>query len=97
MQAPEDEELFDLILKRHLLPKTVSANLYRSLVEFILSKQNVGRESVPYYLQLQTIVNQLLEAGYQAEAGSLFMQYKGTHRALRTFDAAFSVLTRLFY
>jgi hypothetical protein len=97
VQAPEDEELFDLVLKRHLLPKTVTANLYRPLVDFILSKQSVDGESVPYYLQLQTVVNQLLEAGYQAEAGSLFMQYKGTHRALRTFDAAFSILTRLFY
>jgi len=79
------------------MPKTVTTTLYPSLVEFILSNQNTDADSVPYYLQVQTVVNQLLEAGYQVEAGSLFMQFKGTHRALRTFDSAFSILTRLFY
>lgn len=96
LQASEDDELFLLILKRHLVPQTVSTGLYRPLVEFILSNQNIEPDSVPYYLQVPTIVNQLQEAGYQVEAGSMLMQYRGTHSALRTFDAAFSILSRLF-
>jgi hypothetical protein len=85
------------MLKCHLVPKAVKTTLYPPLVEFILSNQSTNADSVPYYLQVQTVVNQLLEDGYQVEAGSLFMQFKGTHRALRTFDTSFSIVTRLFH
>jgi len=98
----EDVDLFTLVLKRHLVPGTVDTPLYPRLIDFILTSQATGSAdedgatSVPYYLQIETIVNQLLEAGHQAEAGTLLMQHRATHRALRTFDAAFSIISRLF-
>jgi len=65
-------------------------------VDHILASQAIEDGTVPYYLQVETIVNQLLEAGYQAEAGTLLMQHRATHGGLRTFDAAFSIVSRLF-
>jgi len=84
------------VLKRHLLPNTVNSCLYPRLVDHVLTSQSVEAGTVPYYLQVETVVNQLLEAGHQAEAGTLLMQHRATHAGLRTFDAAFSIISRLF-
>jgi len=62
----------------------------------VLASQTVEAGTVPYYLQVETVVNQLLEAGHRAEAGSLLMQHRATHTGLRTFDTAFSIISRLF-
>jgi len=84
------------VLKRHLLPNAISSCLYPRLVDHVLASQTIEAGTVPYYLQVETVVNQLLEAGHQAEAGTLLMQHRATHSRLRTFDAAFSVISRLF-
>ena len=84
------------MLKRHLLPNAVSSCLYPHLVDHVLASQAVEAGTVPYYLQVETVVNQLLEAGHLAEAGTLLMQHRATHTGLRTFDTAFSVISRLF-
>jgi len=96
LQVCDDKELFTLVLKRHLLPRAVSSCLYPQLVDHILASQAVEAGTVPYYLQIETVVNQLLEAGHQMEAGTLLMQHRATHSGLSTFDAAFSIISRLF-
>jgi len=96
-QNVDDDELFNLILKCHLLPNTVPTAIFPKLVEFVLMNQQADASlPTPYHLEIETVVNQLQEAGYQCEAGTMLMQHRSTHRSLRTFDAAFSVLTRLF-
>jgi len=95
-QVADDVEWFTLVLQRHLLPSTVSSCLYPRLVDHILASQAVEAGTVPHYLRVETIVNQLLEAGHPAEAGTLLMQHRATHTGLRTFDGAFSIVSRLF-
>ena len=92
----DDKELFTLVLKRNLLPDAVNSSLYPHLVDHILISQAVEAGTVPCYLQVEAVVNQLLEAGHQVEAGTLLMQHRATHTELRTFDAAFSIISRLF-
>ena len=84
------------MLKRHLLSNAVGSCLYLHLVDHILASQTVEDGTVPYYLQVETVVNQLLEAGHRAEAGTLLMQHRATHTGLQTFDAAFSIVSLLF-
>jgi hypothetical protein len=93
----EDEELFDLILKNHLTPSTVSTAIFCKLTDYVLMSQQTDESVVtPHYLHIETVVSEVQEAGYQAEAGSVFMRHRSTHRNLRTFDAAFSILSCLF-
>ena len=96
VQIKEDDELLTLILKRHLVPNVIATSVYPKIIDYLLANQSTNKDETPYHLQIETIVNQLQHAGYQSEGGSLLMLYKSTHRSLRTFDAAFSVLTRLF-
>ena len=95
-QNVEDDALFDLVLQRHLLPLTVSAPIFPRLGDFLLIGQQADESETPAHLRIETAVNELQEAGYQAEAGTLLMRHRATHPALRTFDAAYSVLARLF-
>ena len=92
----DDTELFSLLLKRRLLPNAVDTCLYPRLVDHILVNQSVEAGTVPPYLQVEGVVNQLLEAGHQVEAGTLLMQHRATHAGLRTFDAAFGIISRIF-
>jgi len=92
----DDTELFILVIRRRLLPNAVNSYLYPRLVDHILANQADEAGTVPYYLQVEAVVNQLLEAGHQVEAGTLLMQHRATHTGLRTFDAAFGIISRLF-
>lgn len=92
----DDTELFTLVLKCRLLPSVVSSSLYPHLVDHILVSQAVDAGTVPCYLQVEAVVNQLLEAGHQVEAGTLLMQHRAMHTGLRTFDTAFGIISRLF-
>jgi len=96
LQIADDVELFTLVLGHHLSPNVVNTCLYPRLVDHILASQAVEAGTVPHYLQVETIANQLLEAGHHAEAGTLLMQHRATHTGLRTFDTAFSIVSRLF-
>lgn len=96
-QSVEDEELFTLILKRHLITAVFATAFYPRLVEHILCSQCTEDSQTPDYVRLGSIAKEMQDAGYQAEAGTLVMQFRSTHRSLRTFDAAFSILSRLFH
>lgn len=84
------------MLRHNLSPNAVNSCLYPHLVDHILASQAIEAGTVPYYLQVETIANQLLEAGHHAEAGTLLMHHRATHTGLRTFDTAFSIVSRLF-
>ncbi len=73
----------------------VNTAYYPSLVTYILANQVPGEEP-PYYLSVEEIANQLSDQGYESEAGSLLMQQRGMHPALRTFDGAINILSKWF-
>ena len=94
-QGTDDDELCHLVLQNHLVAHLVNTPYYSILVKYVISKQTPGEEML-YFLNVETIANQLQEQGYDAEAGSLMLQYRGTHPAMRTFDMALGVLSRWF-
>lgn len=69
---------------------------YASLVDYILGNQCTDSSETPDYIRVDSIARQMQEAGYQIEAGTLVMQFRSTHRSLRTFDTAFSIVSNLF-
>lgn len=66
--------------------KCISTAFYPRLIDHLLAKQGEGGWDV------EEIAKQLKEAGFNAEAGSLLMSYRGTHPALRTFTTALQAI-----
>lgn len=79
-----DQELLSLLLEAKLLVKCLSTPFYPRLVEHLLASPQPGRWDP------EQLARQLWEAGHEAEAGSLLLAVRGTHRALRTFSMALS-------
>ncbi|KAF1512359.1 Neuroblastoma-amplified sequence, partial [Eudyptula albosignata] len=77
-----DAEILSLLLNAKLVVKCVSTAFYPRLIDHLLANQGEGGWDV------EEIAKQLKEAGFNAEAGSLLMSYRGTHPALRTFTTA---------
>lgn len=75
-----DPELLSLLLDAKLLVKCVSTPFYPHLIEHLLAS--------PQLWDAEELARHLQEAGHRAEAGSLLLAARGTHRALRTFSAA---------
>lgn len=78
-----DRELLSLLLDAKLLGPCVSTAFYPRIVEHLLASQQ-GRWDT------EALARDLREAGNEAEAGSLLLAARGTHRALRTFSMALS-------
>ena len=95
-QADADEELLDLLLRRHLLSSLVSTEYYGRLVSYLMENQGAGTADTPYYLRIDTVANLLQEAGYDAEAGTLSAQQRGLHPSLLNFDVAMGMLGQWF-
>ena len=91
----DDDDLLTLILQRHLVAQVVDTVFYPKLVPYILANQDAAH--TPYYLGVDTIANQLQEAGFDAEAVSLVASQRSVHPALRTFDSALGMLGRWFH
>ncbi|XP_053317315.1 NBAS subunit of NRZ tethering complex [Spea bombifrons] len=83
-----DNEVLSLLLEAKLVVKCVCTVYYPHLINHLLSNQEDRKWNV------EEIAKQLNDCGYQAEAGSLLMSYRGTHPTLRTFTSAFSSLKR---
>uniref|UniRef100_A0A8C5QYE1 NBAS subunit of NRZ tethering complex n=1 Tax=Leptobrachium leishanense TaxID=445787 RepID=A0A8C5QYE1_9ANUR len=83
-----DSEVLSLLLETKLIVKCIHTVYYPQVIIHLLSNHEEGQWDV------EEIAKQLHDGGYQAEAGSLLMSYRGTHSALRTFSAAFSSLKR---
>ncbi|KAM4772461.1 NBAS subunit of NRZ tethering complex [Rhinophrynus dorsalis] len=83
-----DSEILSLLLDAKLVVKCISTAYYPYLINHLLSKQEDDRWDV------EEIAKQLHDSGFQAEAGSLLMSYRGMHPALRTFRSALTTLKR---
>ncbi|XP_024408243.2 NBAS subunit of NRZ tethering complex [Desmodus rotundus] len=77
-----DQELLSLLLDAKLLVKCISTPFYPHVIEYLLASPQQGRWDV------EELARHLREAGHEAEAGSLLLAARGTHRALRTFSTA---------
>ncbi|XP_060044395.1 NBAS subunit of NRZ tethering complex [Erinaceus europaeus] len=77
-----DQELLALLLDAGLLVKCVPTPFYPHLVQHLLANAPGRRWSA------EELARDLREAGHEAEAGSLLLAARGTHRALRTFSTA---------
>ncbi|XP_077865800.1 NBAS subunit of NRZ tethering complex-like [Saccoglossus kowalevskii] len=86
-----DDELFQLVLEKKIGAKIVNTPYYPALFEYLQTNQDEITRSY-----VEQLANQLQEAGYESEAGSLLLLYRGTHPALRTLDAALGAITKWF-
>ncbi|XP_049759436.1 NBAS subunit of NRZ tethering complex isoform X1 [Elephas maximus indicus] len=77
-----DQELLSLLLDAKLLAKCISTPFYPRIVDHLLASLQQGRWDA------EELTRNLWEAGHEAEAGSLLLAIRGTHRALRTFSTA---------
>uniref|UniRef100_A0A8C0UQH5 NBAS subunit of NRZ tethering complex n=1 Tax=Cyanistes caeruleus TaxID=156563 RepID=A0A8C0UQH5_CYACU len=77
-----DAEILSLLLNAKLVVQCMSTAFCPRLIEHLLANQGQGGWNV------EEIAQQLKEAGFSAEAGSLLMAHRGTHPALRTFTTA---------
>ncbi|EHB07797.1 Neuroblastoma-amplified sequence, partial [Heterocephalus glaber] len=75
-----DPELLSLLLDAGLLVPCIPTRFYPHLIRHLLAEQGRWDE--------EQLAAQLRAAGHEAEAGSLLLAVRGTHRALRTFRAA---------
>lgn len=81
-----DAEILSLLLNAKLVVKCISTAFYPRLIDHLLANQAEGGWDV------EEIAKQLKEAGFNAEAGSLLLSYRGTHPALRTFTSALQTI-----
>ncbi|XP_077988543.1 NBAS subunit of NRZ tethering complex-like [Glandiceps talaboti] len=86
-----DDELFQLFLDRDIGAKIINTQYYPPLFEYLLANQNEETKS-----HVERLANQLQEAGYDSEAGSLLLAHRGTHPALKTLDTALGIVSRWF-
>ncbi|XP_048258558.1 NBAS subunit of NRZ tethering complex-like isoform X1 [Haliotis rufescens] len=90
LEAVRDEDLLNIILQHRLVTSIVKTTHYTALIEYLLEKQ--GSDSRPDWLDPVAVANQLSEAGFQAEAGSVLLQARSSHPGLHTFGTALSVI-----
>ncbi|XP_031466852.1 neuroblastoma-amplified sequence [Phasianus colchicus] len=81
-----DAEILSLLLNAKLVVKCISTAFYPRLIDHLLANQAEGSWDV------EEIAKQLKEAGFNAEAGSLLLSYRGTHPSLRTFTSALQTI-----
>uniref|UniRef100_A0A2K6G0Z5 NBAS subunit of NRZ tethering complex n=1 Tax=Propithecus coquereli TaxID=379532 RepID=A0A2K6G0Z5_PROCO len=79
-----DEELLSLLLDAKLLVKCISTPYYPCVIDHLLASHQHGRWDA------EELARHLRDAGHDAQAGSLLLAVRGTHRALRTFSTALS-------
>ncbi|XP_046872419.1 neuroblastoma-amplified sequence isoform X2 [Hypomesus transpacificus] len=85
-----DSELLSLLLDGGLLVGCVSSALYPALSTHLLSHHQEGGWDV------QGAAAKLLQAGHEAQAGSLLLAHRGTHQGQFTFNTALAVLHKWF-
>ena len=76
-----DEDLFSLVLETKTVDKITMTTLYKSFVDYILTKSQ--NESI-----FDDVVSQLKSAGLFAEAGTLILRQRSLHEGLSTIDNA---------
>ena len=96
-----DDELLELVISQGLTAEVAQTPFLAPLMSFVLSHpdgptdaQSGDTGASHTGAKVQLVASQLQTAGYWAEAGTLMLNYHGTHSALRTFDSAVGVLSR---
>lgn len=84
-----DEEVLVLLLERSLAVHTVGTLYYGKISEYLLSGECPNAEQYVHQL-----ARQLQDLGHLPEAGTLLLNFRGTHPAFRTFNNALSSLRR---
>ncbi|XP_046551537.1 LOW QUALITY PROTEIN: neuroblastoma-amplified sequence-like [Haliotis rubra] len=93
-EAVKDEDLLNIILQLRLVTSVVKTTHYTTLIEYLLEKQ--GSDNRPDWLEPLVVANQLSEAGFKAEAGSVLLQARSSHPGLHTFGTALSMIGKWF-
>lgn len=83
-----DAELLSLLLDAGLLVGCVSSPLYPQMSLHMLQHQQESG------WDMEEAAARLVEAGHEAEAGSLLLAHRGTHRGQNTFNTALAVLKK---
>lgn len=93
-----DDELLELLICHGLTAEAAQTPFLTPLMSFVLSHADgpTAPQSADTAAgaRVQLVASQLQTAGYWAEAGTLLLNYHGTHPALRTFDSAVGALSR---
>lgn len=99
-----DDELLELLISNGLTAEVAQTPFLTPLISFALSKPDgpidpQSHDTAPAAAshtgaRVRLVASQLQTAGLWAEAGTLMLNYHGTHSALRTFDSAVGVLSR---
>ena len=98
-----DDELLELIISLGLTADVAKTPFLTSLISYVTSHPDgpvdteaveVTTESSHAGARVKLVASQLQAAGHWGEAGTLMLNYHGTHPALRTFDSALSALSR---
>ncbi|ESP01249.1 hypothetical protein LOTGIDRAFT_212786 [Lottia gigantea] len=89
-QCTVDIELFNLLLKHHLVSSLVSSIYYPLLLDVLIDAQ--CSPDLPDHLKPDVVAQELKAKGYEAEAGSLLLRARSSHPILQTFSSAFGVV-----
>ncbi|XP_043920727.1 neuroblastoma-amplified sequence [Protopterus annectens] len=84
-----DTELLSLLLDAKLVAKCVSTVYYCHLIKCLLSQEE---EEARW--NVEEVAQQLQDAGYTIEAGSLLLSHRDTHPSLLTFSTALGIVKR---
>ena len=96
-----DDELLELLISHGLTAEVAQTPFLTPLISFVVSHpnghtdtQSADTAASQPGARVKLVASQLQAAGHSAEAGTLMMNYRGTHPALRTFDSAVGALSR---
>ena len=98
-----DNELLELVISLGLTADVAKTPFLTPLISYVTSNPDgsVDTDGVEVATELshagarvKLVASQLQAAGHWGEAGTLMLNYQGTHPALRTFDSALGALSR---
>lgn len=91
-----DDELLDLLISHGLTAEVAQTPFLTPLINFTVSHPDGPTDTASSQAgaRAKLVASQLQAAGHWAEAGTLMLNYHGTHPALRTFDTAVGALSR---
>lgn len=96
-----DDELLELLISHGLTAEVAQTPFLNPLISFVVSHpdghtdtQSGDTAASQPGTRVKLVASQLQAAGHWGEAGTLMLNYHGTHPALRTFDSAVGALSR---
>ncbi|KAK7477823.1 hypothetical protein BaRGS_00030901 [Batillaria attramentaria] len=95
-EVGEDSDLIHLVLRRELAPQLVGTPIYLHICKAVVRAHETQGPAAAPYLQLETVVGQLQEAGLQAEARSLTQQAHATRPLFQSVGSALGAMGSWF-